>query len=153
MAPTIDRADNNHSIFIDDADLLSVGIPAHTSHHRLVPVVDHLLVPRTLTKRHREVTTAKPFQRKPARFGFWCPAVTFVQHPYDDEPVLVAGGQLLVLLIPGDHLHCACTYLGRATVHCPSRLKSLQSAIAQSAYRCDRLESGSWTSYWEQRGL
>ncbi len=44
-------------------------------HHRLVPVVDHLLVPAPL-----------------------------VEHPDNDEPVLVAGGQLLVSLVPPDDL-------------------------------------------------
>ena len=33
---------------IDDADLLPVSVPGHAAHHALVPVVDHLLVPRAL---------------------------------------------------------------------------------------------------------
>lgn len=48
--PTIHRAHDDGSIFIHDADLLSVGVPAHASHHRLVAVVDHLLVPGAFTQ-------------------------------------------------------------------------------------------------------
>lgn len=56
-------------------------------------------------------------------------AVTFVQHPHDNEPILVAGGQLLVLLVPGDHLHRACRCLGQASGYFPkARLASLTSA-------------------------
>lgn len=44
----------------------------------LVPVVDHLLEPHAL-----------------------------VQHPHDDEPLLVAGGQLAVVLVPARHQHRA----------------------------------------------
>lgn len=70
--PTVDRAHDDRSVFIDDADLLSVGVPAHAPHHRLVPVVDHLLVPRTFTQGHRqEVTTTKTLQRKLACFCFF----------------------------------------------------------------------------------
>lgn len=34
---------------------------------------------------------------------------TLVEHPDDDEAVLVAGGQFLVLLVPGYDLHCTWT--------------------------------------------
>lgn len=34
--------------------------------------------------------------------------VTFVQHPYNDESILVTGCQLFILFIPRDHLHCTC---------------------------------------------
>lgn len=34
---------------------------------------------------------------------------TFVKHPDNDEPILVTGGQFLVLFIPRHNLHCTCT--------------------------------------------
>lgn len=42
---TVHRADYHRPIFVHNADLLSVGIPAHTSNHRLISVVDHLFIP------------------------------------------------------------------------------------------------------------
>ena len=50
------------TVFVDDAYLLSVFVPLHVSHDALVAVVDHLLAPR----------------------------VAFVQHPHDDQTILVA---------------------------------------------------------------
>lgn len=44
---TIYRANDDCSIFIHNADLLTISVPTHAPHHRLVPVVDHLFVPRT----------------------------------------------------------------------------------------------------------
>ena len=35
---------------IDDADLESVRVPRHSPDHRLVPVVDHLLIPAALVQ-------------------------------------------------------------------------------------------------------
>lgn len=34
--------------------------------------------------------------------------VTFVEHPYNDESILVTGCQLFILFVPRDHLYCAC---------------------------------------------
>ena len=51
------------------------GVPGHAPHHGLVAVVDHLFVPAAL-----------------------------VEHPDDDKAVLVAGSQLLMYLVPTDHL-------------------------------------------------
>ena len=63
------------TVFIDDAYLRPVPVPLHVSDHTLVPVVDHLLVPEPL-----------------------------VEHPHDDQAILIAGGQLVVDLIPRHHL-------------------------------------------------
>ncbi len=41
------------TIFVDDADFLSVCVPLHASHDGFVPVVDHLLIPRTCRKTFR----------------------------------------------------------------------------------------------------
>ena len=70
-ARSFDRADDDSAIFVNDADLLTVWSPAHIRDDTLVPVVDHLLEPMRL-----------------------------VEHPYNDETLLVTGGQLLVLVVP-----------------------------------------------------
>ena len=44
---------------IYDADLLSFSVPGHAAHHALVPVVDHLLVPRAL--QHIMLRVARDF--------------------------------------------------------------------------------------------
>ena len=71
----VDRADDHHPVLVDDADALAVGRPPHPAHRRLVPVVDHLLEPHPL-----------------------------VQHPHDDQPVLVGRRELAVVLVPA-HAH------------------------------------------------
>ena len=43
----VDAADDDGAVLVDDADLLAVAVPRHARHDRLVPVVDHLLVPVT----------------------------------------------------------------------------------------------------------
>ena len=63
------------TIFIDDAYLRSVAVPPHVPDDTLVPIIDHLLVPEPL-----------------------------VEHPHDDQAILIAGGQLVVDLIPCHHL-------------------------------------------------
>ena len=59
------------TIFIDDADLLSIVVPTHIDDDALIAIVDHLLVPRRL-----------------------------VQHPNGDETVVVACRQLLEPRVP-----------------------------------------------------
>mmetsp|Transcript_32780 Transcript_32780/g.76568 ORF Transcript_32780/g.76568 Transcript_32780/m.76568 type:complete len:387 (-) Transcript_32780:74-1234(-) len=68
---SIDATDNDSTILVDNADLHAVSSPFHVLDHRLVAVVDHLLKPHAL-----------------------------VQHPHDDQPVLIARGELLVHLVP-----------------------------------------------------
>jgi hypothetical protein len=70
--------DDHGSIFVDDTNLLAIGGPLHVGDHRLVPVIDHFFEP-----------------------------VLLVHHPHDDETLLVRGGQLLILVIPLDHLDLA----------------------------------------------
>jgi hypothetical protein len=72
-ARSLDRADNNSAIFVDDADFFSVGCPTHICDDTLVTVVDHLFVP-----------------------------VLLVEHPHYDQTLLVRRGQLLMLVIPLD---------------------------------------------------
>mmetsp|Transcript_15803 Transcript_15803/g.28318 ORF Transcript_15803/g.28318 Transcript_15803/m.28318 type:complete len:230 (-) Transcript_15803:438-1127(-) len=69
----VDTANDDGAVLVDDADLLAAGRPLHVAHDTLVAVVDHLLVPHA-----------------------------FMEHPDDDEPLLVAARQLLVLVVPGD---------------------------------------------------
>ena len=64
-----------HTIFIYNADLQALLVPAHVPDNALVPVVDHLLKPESL-----------------------------VQHPHHNQSVLVTGRQLMVGLIPRHHL-------------------------------------------------
>lgn len=47
---TIYRSNNDCSIFIHNADLLPISIPTHTPYDRLVPIVNHLLVPGTFRR-------------------------------------------------------------------------------------------------------
>ena len=51
-----------------------------------------------------------PFSPSIVLFFFWC---TFIKHPDDDEAVLVAGGELLVRLVPTDHLNLSIVSLQR----------------------------------------
>jgi hypothetical protein len=75
---SFNRPDNNSSVFINNADLFSVGSPAHVSYYTLVSVVDHLFKP-----------------------------VLLVHHPDDNQTCLIGGGQLLVLVVPLNDLHVA----------------------------------------------
>ena len=63
------------TILIDDTDLRPFSVPPHISNDALVPVIDHLLVPQS-----------------------------FVEHPHDDEPIVITGGQLVVCFIPCHHI-------------------------------------------------
>eukprot|EP00754_Rhynchopus_humris_P043782 Rhum_TRINITY_DN3522_c0_g1::Rhum_TRINITY_DN3522_c0_g1_i1::g.11102::m.11102 len=71
---SVDAADDDGAVLVHDADLLPVVRPAQVLHDAAVPVVDHLLEPHAL-----------------------------VQHPHDDQPVLVGARQLPVLLVPPHH--------------------------------------------------
>mmetsp|Transcript_16165 Transcript_16165/g.40248 ORF Transcript_16165/g.40248 Transcript_16165/m.40248 type:complete len:1228 (-) Transcript_16165:317-4000(-) len=74
----VHAAHDHRAVLVHDADLLAVGRPLHVAHHRLVAVVDHLLEPHAL-----------------------------VQHPHNDEPALITGGELLERIIPAHTQHCA----------------------------------------------
>ena len=69
------RTHTHRAILINDTDFLSVVLPLHVAHYRLVTVVDHLLKPHA-----------------------------FVQHPHNNETVLVARRQLAVVRVPR-HAH------------------------------------------------
>ena len=71
---TLNRAHNDSTVLINDTNLLAIGSPAHVSDDTLVSIVDHLFEP-----------------------------VRLVQHPDNDEALLVTGGQLLVLIVPLEH--------------------------------------------------
>ncbi len=63
------------TVLIDDAYLGAIFVPTHVSYNALVSVVDHLLVPESL-----------------------------VEHPHDDESILITGGEAVVSLIPRHHI-------------------------------------------------
>ena len=71
----LDGTDDNCSILVDDTDFLSIRCPLHVSDHTLVAIVDHLFEP-----------------------------VLLVHHPHNNETLLITSRQLLVSVIPLDHL-------------------------------------------------
>ena len=84
---------NDCAIFIHNADPLAVSVPTHSSHHGLVPVVDHLLVPRALDR------------NKVIEIEIYGLCRTYlVQHPYYDQSILIRRCQFLVRLVPCYHL-------------------------------------------------
>jgi hypothetical protein len=44
----VDAAHDDGAVLVYDADALTLCVPRHPTHHALVPVVDHLLVPGAL---------------------------------------------------------------------------------------------------------
>ena len=68
---SFDGTDNDGAIFVDDTNLFTIWCPAHVCDDTLVSIVDHLLKP-----------------------------VRLVEHPYNDETLLVTRGQLLILVVP-----------------------------------------------------
>mmetsp|Transcript_49748 Transcript_49748/g.113225 ORF Transcript_49748/g.113225 Transcript_49748/m.113225 type:complete len:360 (+) Transcript_49748:237-1316(+) len=81
---TINGADDDSTILVDDADLLAVRTPLHVANDTAVTVVDHLLEPDAP-----------------------------MQHPDDDEAILIAGCQLSEILVPSDHHDVALVPLER----------------------------------------
>ena len=88
-------------------------------------------------------TVMRPAYPCPA-FTQWWGLLTLVQHPDNDEAILVAGGQLLVMLVPCHNLHRSCStqsnsnneYLESLTRTGPKRLHILYKYILSkfSAY-------------------
>ena len=72
QSTALDRAENDCAVLVANADSGSVLAPFHIDHKGFVPVVDHFFKPRVL-----------------------------VQHPNDDQSVLVRCCQLLELLVSG----------------------------------------------------
>lgn len=112
---TINRSNYDCSIFINNADLLTISIPAHAPHYWLVSVVDHFLVPCTLERRQGDKETKRKSYKKLVSNKITCnfsltAAITFVQHPHNNESILVTCCQLFILFVPRDHLYCTCKY-------------------------------------------
>ena len=118
---TLSQKSSKHiTIFIDDADLLSVCVPFHSSHNRFVSIVYHLLVPWTWRQNCGpsfkfypiymyvirdwliDEWPAKTFALSKSTLILFC--ITFVKHPDDNESILVTGGQFMVVLIPCQYL-------------------------------------------------
>ena len=77
-AGSFDGPDDNCAIFVDNANLFTVGSPPHVGDYRLVSVVNHFFEP-----------------------------VLLVHHPHNDETLLVTRSQLLVLIVPLNDDHIA----------------------------------------------
>eukprot|EP00968_Pinguiococcus_pyrenoidosus_P023347 scaffold3722_cov263-Pinguiococcus_pyrenoidosus.AAC.2 len=84
QAVAVDAADDHVTVFVHDADLEAIGSPLHALDHTAVAVVDHLLVPHVL-----------------------------LQHPHNDQAVLVRSGELLVLRVPDHAFHSSLVALER----------------------------------------
>ena len=88
------------------ADFHAICAPLHIPHYTFVSVVNHLLEPHALPKctpsESKDSLVSHSNSDKPvghSRFQ------DLMQHPYDDETILVASGQLAVIFVPcgADH--------------------------------------------------
>lgn len=70
-ARSFDWTDNNRAIFVNNSNLFTIWSPAHVSNDTFVSIVDHLFIP-----------------------------VLLMEHPDNDQTLLVRGSKLLVLVIP-----------------------------------------------------
>ncbi len=119
---TIHWAHDHSTILVHNTDLQTISIPAHAPHHRFIPVINHFFIPGTgLThKNHKKVSHSCTstvhnqvwvlYSLNITVFSIWCVKglCTFVKHPDNNEPILVTGGQFLMLFIPSHNLHCTC---------------------------------------------
>jgi len=135
---TIYRSHNDRSILVHNADLLTISIPAHAPHHWLVPVIDHLFVPRTSGgDKERQLNMTSSLQINP--YFSLTAVLTFVKHPHNDESGFITGRQLLVLLIPCHHLHCTCIWLY------DKKLDRVHMAWKGGTLDTNKTYSASWT--------
>lgn len=91
--------DNDRTVFVDDTNLLAIRRPRHPFHRGLLAIVRHFFVPRVLCMRAWAWTWSNLTIHREIAFLY------LVQHPHHDDTIAIGRRQLLLRIIPCDHVH------------------------------------------------